>query len=344
MRYEKIEMSVFDGMVADHQASLTDVTVPVKDIAYKTGGEITVSENTALGLMQITGKANKNAYEQLAYRLGAPGAWLRSDKCPADLEEYIVNRLKQDKDTPALFRYRQSKDEQIIRAVLSDSYLIYNHADVVKAVNKALEGTSLETLSPKVWKPFLSDVMDYWIFLDGVVADPDKAPELYDRGGAGGLHPAIHIRNGEDGTAKVVVESGMMRDYCANGVIFGWSSQSTVEQIHRGTNRQFISTAIALAVGEAARLSGLGIKKFLDSTLVEIHSGIDEMVDGWAKDFKVSANLDDWKKAVSRSRTLADLSMATSDYAGSLQDRDEQVSLERVAGDMILNGRRRVNG
>jgi hypothetical protein len=206
----------------------------------------------------------------------------------------------------------------------------------------AITGTGLEKLQPKVWKPYISDVMDFWMFFDGVLADPDEPVGSYDGGGSGGLHPAMHIRNGEDGTSRVIVQAGLMRDYCSNGVVFGFESSAQLKAVHRGHTKYFMNAGVGFAVTEAARLSGLGIKKYIEATNIELHKEVNTIVDEWAKSFKVTADIDDWKIAVSRSRTLGDLAMATSDFAGTLNDRDDQVQLETVAGDMILNGRRRV--
>jgi len=344
-RYEKIELTKFDEMVNDHHNSLFDVKTPLAEAVYSAGGHLKATEQGVLGIAQIEGKMNDVAYNEMCTRIGAPASWMRSPRCPDDLEVTIVNRLKQDDTNPALLRYRYISEEAICRAVLSEQYLAYNHLDMWNDVKNAVVGTRLQSLEPVIWKPYISDSMDAWVLFEGVNADPDPdgEPRIYDGGGAGGLKPAIHIRNSEDGTGRVRIESGLYRSYCTNGVIFGFKSDANLEAIHRGGSKHFMRTRVAIAVAEAARMCQLGIKKFLEATQIEIKTDVmDDIVNEWGKNWKISIKVsEDWARAIAGSRTWGDIVMSTSDFAGGRTNRDETVALEELAGNMLITGARR---
>lgn len=339
-RYEKIEFSKFEEMVNDHHASLTDIRANLKDAEYKAGGWLTAAETTALGVLAARGKCNEQGFVTLCARLGAPAAWMRSEDCPADLEETIVNRLKEDQTEQALIRVRGFDENAVVRAVLSKQYLPYNHKDLWEDVKAAVIGTKLESLEPKIWKPFVSDHMDAWILFDGVIADPDGAdPRLYDGGGTGGLKPAIHIRNGEDGGLSIGIDSGFFRSYCTNGVIFNFKKEDHFKAVHRGNSKYYMRAKVSMAIAEAAKNCKLGIDKFMQATQLEIKENVlDAIVDDWGKVFRLTSKASDvWKGAIAKSATWADVVMATSDYAGTIADRENATKYEEIAGAMLFN-------
>jgi len=340
-RYEKITLEKFNDLVQDHEASLTDVKTNLKETRYEAGGVITATQDTPLGKLIMKGKLNDNGFNGMCERIGAPGRWLKSHKCPPDLEQTIVHRLNEDQVKNSLIRYRQAggNDDQLIRAVLSDQYLPYNHLDMWQDIKNAIVGTKLEGLDPKIWKPYISEAMDAWILFEGVVADPEGYnPKLYDGGGAGGLKPAIHIRNSEDGQGKVRIDSGFYRSYCTNGVIFGLNERASLSAIHRGKSKHFMRANVAMAVAGAARACGLGINKFIKATTIEIKTNvIDKVVDEWTSSYHIAVGTkENWTKSLTSVRTWADLVMATSDFAGTLQDRNESTQFEELSGELLF--------
>lgn len=346
-RNTKVSFDKFDEMVNDHNATLTDVKVTLREATYTANmsghgnGSLLSEESTIYGTMAITGVLNDVGMKGLCQRLGAPKAWLQSDDCPPDLEEYIIHRLSRDHVKDTLIRYRgRSSTDQIVRAVLSDQYLTYNHLDMWRDVRNSIEGTKLMSYSPIIWKPYVSDAMDAWILFDGVNSDPEGEIRMYDGGGAGGLKPAIHVRNAEDGTGKVKVDAGLYRSYCANGVIFGFESHGAMQAVHRGNTKHLMSANVAVAVAAAAQAIGIGIDKFIAATKVNIKENvIDEIADSWAKRYNLAVGTtEDWRNFLAPVRTYADLVMATADFAGTLSDRDETTTLEAMSGDMLIEG------
>lgn len=338
-RYEKISFEKFDEMVNDHEASLTDVKQNLKYTNYHAGGIVEASGATIFGDIKIQGKLNDVGWNGLCNRLKAPQTWMQSGNCPPDLEETIINRLKQDQIDDALLRFREAGNEQICRAVLSDQYLIYNHKSFWDDVRNSIVGTQLDTLEPTIWKPFLSDYLDVWILFEGVIADPeiDLNKKMYDGGKSGGLKPAIHIHNAEDGTRAVGIASGMFRGYCTNGVIFRYANENMMRAVHRGSN-SMMKTKVQLAIAEAARMCKLGINKFLKATEMEIKTDvIDDIVKDWSKEFRLTSGTTKlWSNAVQKAQTWGDLVMATSDYAGTMTDRKLGTQFEEIAGEMLM--------
>jgi hypothetical protein len=328
----------FDEMVYDHNSKLVDVTIPMREVSYRGQGRIRVQEGTDFGILRAEGRLNKTGYRQLCSRLGAPHQWLTvGSNCPDDLEVTIIQRLQQDYSTPTLFRFR----EDTCRAVLSDKYLVYNHAEFWNNIKDSLAGTGMMIMKPKIWKPVVEDRMDAWILFEGVDADPNgNAPEMYDGGGFGGLKPAIHIRNTEDGTGRVRIDSGMFRSYCTNGVIFGWSGKAGMAAEHLGKSTTHMETKVALAIAEAAESCKLGIDKFIEALNVRIkEDAINRVVEEWSSVYNIDAECSDlWFQAITGSKTWADVVMATSDFAGTLSDRDLSTTLEEASGALLISG------
>lgn len=336
-RNEVMNFSKFDEMVYDHDAKLVDVFQPMNQMTYHGLGEVETQESTALGIIKAEGTLNRIGYRQLCGRLNAPHQWLTGTNCPADLEQTIIRRLQKDNENTMLFRFRENE----CRAVLSDKYLIYNHAEFWNNVKDSLTGTNMMNLKPQIWKPSVSNHLDAWILFEGVDADPNKPePEIYDGGGFGGLKPAIHIRNTEDGTGRVRIDSGMFRSYCTNGVIFGWDKKKGMAAEHLGKSTDHMQVKVALAIADAASHCKLGIEKFVEATNIRIKENvIDKIVEEWAGVFNIAAETSDlWTKAINGSKTWADVVMATSDFAGTLDDREISTTLEEASGAILVSG------
>lgn len=335
-RNQKISFDKFTNQVNDHDSTLIDVLQPATEFDYLGGRQIRTAEVTELGTVQVENWLNDNAYKQLCGRLGAPHQWLNSQRCPADLEQTVITRLQQDIDKTLLFRHR----DDVCRAVLSDKYLVYNHLEFWQDVESCITDTGLAELKPQIWKPYVNDTLDAWILFEAVNADPDKDPEMYDGGGAGGLKPAIHIRNTEDGTGSVRIDSGMHRGYCENGVIFGWSKQGAMSAEHLGNSTEHMKVKVALAIADAAAQCQFGIEKFLEATEIRIKENvIDKVVAEWSKVYKMDVETSNlWQAALAPAKTWADIVMVTSDVAGTLQDRDMATTLEEASGAILIAG------
>jgi len=337
MRYSKLTIDEFDEQVRDWDASLTDVTAPMNETEY-VDGKLVTTEQTIFGQSRVEGHLTENGFRTLCYKLDAPHVWLR-DKCPSDLKKTIFDRLMRDYEKDCLFRYREN-GVKLCRAVLSDRYMPFNHLDVWDAVKDGIEKSKLSQLHPIVWKPYLDDTMSVWILFEGVQADPDKPVRSYDGGGSGGLKPAIKISNSEDGTGKVKLFGGLYRSYCDNGVIFGFNSETKIEQIHAGSQIKLVSANIRIAIAETAHVAGLGIDKYIDATNEYITGAIDEVFDEWANKYNIAVETTtEWKGFTSRIETWGDLVMATADFGGTRKNREEMEAFETMAGDLLYANR-----
>ena len=337
-RYEKMEVNKFEEMVMDHNSQISDYYWSLYNMDYLGNRQARVATDTGLGMSEAVGNFNANGFRQLCQKLKAPHYWLNSERCPRDLEKTVIDRLKRDtdKDKDYLFRFKGDT----IRAVLTDKYLVYNHAQFWQDIKDALSGTDLIGLNPVIWKPSVSHHLDAWILFDNVDADPHngESPRMYDGGDYGGLRPAIHIRNTEDGTGKVRIDSGFFRSYCTNGVLFGWKNENAMAAEHLGKYTAHLEIKVAMAIADAAATCQLGISKFVESTKIRIkEEAINSVVKEWTKVYNIEASVSgQWGEFIQGAQTWGDIVMATSDFAGTLEDRDTTFALEEVAGNILF--------
>lgn len=337
-RYEKTELGKFEEMIMDHNSQISDYYCPVLDMEYIGNKQARVFTDTGLGMSEIVGSFNANGFRQLCQRIKAPHQWLNSGRCPDDLEKTIINRLKKETDGSKTHLFRLKNDT--IRAVLSDKYLVYNHAQFWNDIKEALAGTDLVGLNPVIWKPSVSHHLDAWLLFDNVDADPHNGEQIrmYDGGDFGGLRPAIHIRNTEDGTGKVRIDSGFFRSYCTNGVLFGWKNKNVMSAEHLGKYTAHLEIKVAMAIADAAATCQLGISKFVESTKIRIkEEAINSVVKEWTRVYSIESSVSEqWGEFMRGATTWGDLVMATSDFAGTLEDRDTTFAMEEISGNILF--------
>jgi hypothetical protein len=335
-RYEKVQFEKFDEMVLDHNSQLVDAYCDTKSAQFRLGHHVAVPTETGIGVALMDGRMNRTAFRQLCQRLSLPYQWLQSGKCPEDLEVNILNRMAREREDNLLWRFKADE----LRAVLSDKYLVYNHADFWQDIKDAIQGTDLISLGPVIWKPYVGNSMDAWMLFDNVSADPQEGnqPDIYDKGGFGGLRPAIHFQNTEDGTGRVRIDSGLFRSYCTNGVIFGWKSENAMSAEHLGKSHAHMEVKVALAIADAAATCKLGIDRFIAATQIKIKEDvINKIVEEWARVFSISADTTElWSKALTGSKTWGDVVMGTSDFAGQQEDRKLVSVLEEASGAILF--------
>lgn len=336
-RYEKVALSAFAEQVHSHQSKLVDVYESIKDISYEAGTQ-SVGIRLLIAAEPIKATFNEIGFTKLCQRLGAPAGWLKSDRCPTDLEQIIVDRLKSDVPEEHLFRLRQEQDTLICRSVLTDKYMTYNHWDMWNDMQQILEMNSMADLKPVVWKPSISDSLDAWLLFDNVSADPSGTnPQSYDGGGYGGLRPAIHFKNSEDGTGSVRLSGGFFRSYCTNGVIFGWKEEQRMRAIHMGQRHEmkaYIWNSLTQALNSATK----GVDLYIAATKIQVEQEVEDIVKRWSTKFSLGVETSElWTQALQQARpqTLADYVMATSDFAGNQERRLLTTTMEEMAGAML---------
>jgi hypothetical protein len=336
-RYEKIEFGKFDEMVQDHDSQLFDAVSPAPAAMFKPGRVVAVPSDIGIGTVLGVGKMNQVAFRQVCQRLDAPYQWLSSGKCPEDLEMEIFHRLAKEREDSLLWRFKSNE----LRAVLSEKYLVYNHLDFWQDVKEAINGTDLISLKPMIWKPYVDHAMDAWIIFDNVNADPQNGdnPDIYDKGGFGGLRPAIHLRNTEDGTGRVRIDSGLFRSYCTNGVIFGWKSENAMAAEHLGKSHAHMDAKVALSIADAAATCKLGIDRFVAYVSIKIKEDvINKVVEEWSNVFSINAEVKkSWVESLFGARTAGDIVMGTSDFAGKQDDRELVSVLEEASGAILFS-------
>lgn len=343
LRNSFIELDKFQEQIYDWDSKLSDEKAYLTETEYIAPKKIVLNGETVFGKWQEQGFLNDNAFQQLCNRINAPATWLQTGKCPVDLEQVIINRMKETYNGNCLFRMREYHDKQIVRAVLSDQYAIYNHRHLWDSVMEAVGNTGLKDLHPQIWKPYVDDYMNAWIIFQDAVYNQDKydgTTKLYDGGQAGeGLKPAIHIRNSEDGTGSVRIDSGFYRSYCTNGVLIGFNTESALKVIHKFSNEKIIDIKVRTTIIEAARNSVIGIEKFIEAVGVKLNTEVtDSIIDSWSKKFSMPSGITTGLKEHGKyAHTWADMVMIVSDYAGTQVDSKVSVDLESMAGDMLMS-------
>jgi len=123
-------------------------------------------------------------------------------------------------------------------------------------------------------------------------------------------------------------------------VIFGWTGQAEMEAVHRGNNFGLMRTKVALAIAEAADNCGLGIEKFVEATHIRIkQEAMNKVVENWTQKYSISIEASEgWNNALKSTKTWADVVMATSDYANSIENGKKQSEFEEIAGQMLFEG------
>jgi len=335
-RYEKVELGKFEEQIQAHDAKLADVYQPMDMVEYMAGGILNLN---AAG-MQVETQLNEVGWQKLCEKLGAPAGWLESPRCPIDLRVGILNRLVKDYPEEYLYRLRREGDTQVCRSVLSKDYLRYNHLNLWNDMRWVFDNVGIDSLKPMVWKPMVDDSLDAWILFEHVMADPNKPTTSYDGGGYGGLKPAIHFRNSEDGTGSVRIQTGLYRSYCTNGVIFGFKKEDSVRAIHMG-NAYAMRAKVWQGITSALQFVEKGMDLYIRATEVVIEKELEEIVQSWTNKYSLStATSKLWSEAVKQAqpKTVADFAMATSDFAGYLSNRSITTQMEEMAGAMLMVG------
>lgn len=345
------------GLAEDWQSNLHDTRgVNIRSLLYEGATDSLLfkagSENgdSIFGDMGMSGVLNDHAFGQLAERVGAPSRrWLRNnEKCPDDLRETILNwKFENWPEAEYLLRQRTEGERNMIRAVLSSQYSVYDNFEFIEAIKDAVDEGDLDV---HVWRPDVGDQFRAYIIVKGIDfgveghqwtgENPDTP--LGDGGGNGGLKPAIYISNSEIGGGRVRITGGLYRSWCANGVIAGWKTEGNMAITHRFKSKAHMSVLVNEAIADGIKLSEKAAIAFLSKRAIFLKkTKLSSIVDKWANKYGLLLDTKEtWNTAIKLHGDLHE-QVSAAEVANQLtalrsDNADEQEAIERCAGHFIM--------
>lgn len=289
---------------------------------------------------------NDRAFSQLCGRLSVPPKWASdSEKCPADLRETIMNwKLAHEDKKGLMVRLCEAGERLVARAVLSDQYTPYDNFQFCEALEQAVITSGLDV---EVFRPEVGDYFRAYLIIKGIDFETWSSMQherpVGDRGGNGGLRPAIYVSNNEVGGGRVRVAGGLFRSYCVNGLIVGWQAEDAFAIVHRWKTKKHMALYVNEAIASAMRMSEDAAVKFLDLQAVKLEPAkVGDILDDWVSKYGLTiANKELWAKACDISvREHGEISMfdvinEATYSASKIENSDTREMMERMAGDMI---------
>lgn len=341
---QRATIADLEAMAHRHALTCQDVVVPTGAIRYIGGGRISWD---APDLLNPKGNADLEtlAYRQFINRLqGLSVRWLwNEDRCPPDLEVDVVKRLLRHRTRAdhkrLLLRLRNGEGGDTVRAVLSDEYTPFDNETFVEMVYDAMQSVSGDM---HVVRASVGDYLRTYILIEGIEYNTD-APS------GEGLHPGIYITNSEVGTGSARVCAGLWRDYCTNGLVYGWRDKDNEVLIHRHYTKTAFKTVVADNIARAFQMSIEAAEKFVASYSVPVDGHrLEELIDQWSKSGVTVQSQENWavmthQYATSEGRDpwgnlkLYDVVNGLTEAAQMTTNEDEQERMEVLAGDLLAN-------
>lgn len=372
-----ISMADLQARVGAYAADCWDDMAPTRELAFTDGstiryraqpGQAEALFNAEEGAV-IQAEVGQHAFGQLAERLDAPPTrWLLDERhVGPELRAQVMNLMLEARENSTLL-LRHKAD--MLRAVLSDKYSVFNHTDAVDLVAGALEQMGDLGQGVRVHNPQMGDVLRAYVLLPRVTITQDpgaggggqatltpdagnpQGPAGHEwtggdpRGNGGGLHPAIYVTNSEVGTGRVRIHGAIFRSVCSNGAIVGWKQGEGLDLVHRNLSRRTIASAMADALVKAFRMSEDAVKRFVASQAILLEpTKVGGLAREWGDKYGISLpNIEAWTKMVTaeagangrlEAPALFDLVNAATFLAQSVGGADEREALERVGGDLL---------
>ena len=284
----------------------------------------------------------EQARTQLAGRLAIPSRWIQDpEKCPRELREQVFNWKFLNAEQKDFFLRLRSGN---LRAVLTEQYTPFDHADLFGAVYNALEQ---EDMLPhvEVLKQSLGDTMSAYIVWKGTDFNGNgNGRPMGDGGGTGGLKPAVYVSNSEIGTGASRIHGGLYRSFCVNGMILGWEAKNTFQIIHRHKNRKTISLLANEAIAVALKLSEKAAVKFIESQNQFIApSSLKSIIGKWSRKYGLTVGQNEsWLETLTTQVdstgqvSYADIINEATYAANRTEDSELAQTFERMAGEMVF--------
>ncbi len=218
-----------------------DIVVNTREVAMApVDGALMVGGNERYELRE-------HAFGQIAAKLQIPAHYLR--RCDPELRSRNVNRWLRDADRDVMLRLEGSE----VRAVLSGSYRVINHVDILGWLESRL---GEET-------PVRYELTDGYLDLQVIGRSEDGLSNAR----KDVLHRGLHLRNSEVGLARVNISALVYRTICLNGLVMGagrWAYQ------RRHVGKAEIADQVREAFDRALDLSGQAATAFAGTRGIQV--------------------------------------------------------------------------
>lgn len=218
-----------------------DVVVSTRELAMApVDGALMVGGNERYTLRE-------HAFGQIAAKLQIPAHYLR--RCEPDLRARNVNRWLREADRDVMLRLEGDE----VRAVLSGSYRVINHADILGWLESRLGQNT----------PVRYELTEG--YLDLQVVGPVETGMPNTRRDP--LHRGLHLRNSEVGLARVNISAMVYRTICLNGLVMGagrWAYQ------RRHVGKAEIADQVREAFDHAIELSAQAVTAFAGTRGIQV--------------------------------------------------------------------------
>lgn len=308
------------GELRDRLSSLAgdqrDVVVNTRELAMApSDGALMVGGSERYSLRE-------HAFGQIATKLQIPAHYLR--RCEPDLRARNVNRWLREADRDVLLRLEGGE----VRAVLSGSYRVINHLDIIGWLESRLSANT----------PVRYELTEGYLDLQ-VVGDHESG---LPRARRDALHRGLHLRNSEVGLARVNISALVFRTICLNGLVMG-TGRWTYQRRHVG--KAEIADQVREAFDRAIDLSGQAATAFAGTRGIQVAEP-EMALDRIATRYELAAEEHEATKrayAVEPGNSLYDvinaLTRAGNDTALGIDSRHKLQSLGGRLTDLSATGR-----
>jgi hypothetical protein len=280
----------------------------------------------------------RHALGQFVERIDAPRmGWIADDRhCDEILRRNVLETVQREREN---MHFRMRTFDDLLRAVLSMDYSIFNHTKFIDLIGQALDAAGWKV---RVWNGTVGDEMRAYLLNRSIkFMDDPTSPN-----GGSALHPAVYISNSEIGTGKVRIAGGLFRKACSNGMILGWNEENSLQLVHRHLSERTMVSAVADALVAAFKMSEEGASKFINSQNILLEPDrLEGLQEKWAKKFGITVeSKEEWvsmvkAEAASNGRprvpALVDVLNSATYMAQSRKVGKEREAIERMAGELM---------
>ncbi len=173
----------------------------------------------------------------------------------------------------------------LIRAVLSDQYTVFDNHQLVDLVAEAIGSMGIQ---PEIKRVAVGDELSSYILFPQVTVDHDPRANGE---GSGNLHPAIHVSNSERGGGATKIVGAVFSKVCQNGLIYGWNAEDTLSIRHRYLSTEAMGYLVAQSVAAGLKMSEAATKAFVQSKEVHVPMvSLGNIVSDWAAKYGLTVS------------------------------------------------------
>ena len=288
-----------------------DAELLLNTLRLNPAGEIYRYRNHPAQLTQL-------ALSQLCQRIVPRNGANFVSHAPLSLRIPILNHYLAQQRNMSLIRGKG----RVIRAILSQDYMVYNNADLLNALEPIVATNNAEI------RDCYLDVNSFWLTLsmNGIRLDS-----------FGGLVGGVRLGNSEVGLRSLVCYALVWREICSNGLM-GWNPEELFRKVHRGKlSATELSAGLANAISAALNQARSLIDRLVQTEKEPVNNPV-MVIERIAKKRGFSHEFRDTMLGIlmrePRSSSLFGLVNAMT-QAAHLYAGDRRIMMEREAGRLL---------